>query len=216
MQARYYDPVIGRFYSNDPIGFTNIHTFNRYAYVNNNPYKYIDPTGMECTNRDGVTNCVTDDYDVKFPTPKGFPGTDPKSDDYHYYTETVGAASHTDDTEKWVKNNPTPGNPNPATPGGTPNDATPVVGNKLPIPISPVVSFATKNNASGSNVVVNVTLPGHPLHPGIVVREVTKGPFNSSTISNYGEGNGKLQQPGNILAPFINGVWQTQVPPGSQ
>jgi len=46
MQARYYDPVIGRFYSNDPIGFRDIHSFNRYAYANNNPYKYIDPTGM--------------------------------------------------------------------------------------------------------------------------------------------------------------------------
>ncbi|WP_057831217.1 RHS repeat-associated core domain-containing protein [Colwellia sp. TT2012] len=45
MQARYYDPVIGRFYSNDPVGITNIHTFNRYAYANNNPYKYVDPTG---------------------------------------------------------------------------------------------------------------------------------------------------------------------------
>jgi hypothetical protein len=47
MQARYYDPVIGRFMSNDPVGFTNVHTFNRYAYANNNPYKYIDPDGME-------------------------------------------------------------------------------------------------------------------------------------------------------------------------
>lgn len=45
MQARYYDPVIGRFYSNDPIGFRDVHSFNRYAYVNNNPYKYVDPTG---------------------------------------------------------------------------------------------------------------------------------------------------------------------------
>jgi uncharacterized protein RhaS with RHS repeats len=45
MQARYYDPVIGRFYSNDPIGYTNVHTFNRYAYANNNPYKYVDPDG---------------------------------------------------------------------------------------------------------------------------------------------------------------------------
>jgi len=43
MQARYYDPVIGRFYSNDPAGFSNIHNFNRYAYANNNPYKYVDP-----------------------------------------------------------------------------------------------------------------------------------------------------------------------------
>lgn len=46
MQARYYDPVIGRFYSNDPIGFRDVHSFNRYTYVNNNPYKYTDPTGM--------------------------------------------------------------------------------------------------------------------------------------------------------------------------
>lgn len=47
MQARYYDPVIGRFYSNDPVGFKNIHNFNRYAYANNNPYKYIDPDGRD-------------------------------------------------------------------------------------------------------------------------------------------------------------------------
>ncbi len=53
MQARYYDPVIGRFYSNDPVdvlghmGSGNlIHGFNRFAYGNNNPYKFTDPTGM--------------------------------------------------------------------------------------------------------------------------------------------------------------------------
>lgn len=46
--ARYYDPAIGRFYSNDPIGFTGgMDTFNRYSYVGNNPFKYIDPTGMK-------------------------------------------------------------------------------------------------------------------------------------------------------------------------
>jgi RHS repeat-associated protein len=49
MQARYYDPVIGRFYSNDPVGYSPnnpVGSFNRYSYVNNNPYKYTDPTGM--------------------------------------------------------------------------------------------------------------------------------------------------------------------------
>lgn len=46
MQARYYDPVIGRFYSNDPVGYTGeVDTFNRYSYVANNPYKYSDPNG---------------------------------------------------------------------------------------------------------------------------------------------------------------------------
>ena len=53
MQARYYDPVIGRFYSNDPVdvlghmtrGNSIANGFNRYAYANNNPYKYTDPDG---------------------------------------------------------------------------------------------------------------------------------------------------------------------------
>ena len=38
--ARWYDPRIGRFMGTDPAGFSadNIHSFNRYAYGNNNPY----------------------------------------------------------------------------------------------------------------------------------------------------------------------------------
>jgi RHS repeat-associated protein len=46
-QARNYDPLTGRFTGIDPQGFGegNIHSFNRYAYGNNNPYKYVDPDG---------------------------------------------------------------------------------------------------------------------------------------------------------------------------
>jgi hypothetical protein len=38
-----------RFLSVDPVGFKegNPASFNRYAYANNNPYKYIDPDGRE-------------------------------------------------------------------------------------------------------------------------------------------------------------------------
>ena len=45
--ARYYDPSLGRFLQIDPQPFdpNNIHSFNRYAYGNNNPYKYVDPDG---------------------------------------------------------------------------------------------------------------------------------------------------------------------------
>jgi RHS repeat-associated protein len=47
--ARYYDPVIGRFLAIDPVGVKegNLHSFNRYAYANNNPYGYVDPDGRE-------------------------------------------------------------------------------------------------------------------------------------------------------------------------
>ena len=47
MGARLYDLIIGRFLSMDPapVDPGNLHTFNRYAYANNNPYKYIDPNG---------------------------------------------------------------------------------------------------------------------------------------------------------------------------
>ncbi len=46
MQQRYMDPALGRFMSNDPIGFRDVHSFNRYVYANNNPYKYTDPDGQ--------------------------------------------------------------------------------------------------------------------------------------------------------------------------
>jgi RHS repeat-associated protein len=47
MGARYYDPVVGRFISTDPVGVdeANVHGFNRYAYANNNPLRYTDPDG---------------------------------------------------------------------------------------------------------------------------------------------------------------------------
>lgn len=47
MGARYYDPLAGRFMGMDPKDFDpdNIHSFNRYAYANNNPHKYVDPDG---------------------------------------------------------------------------------------------------------------------------------------------------------------------------
>src|SRR5690606_33646067 len=46
MQQRYYDPIAGRFLGTDPIAASPA-SFNRYAYANNNPYRYIDPDGRQ-------------------------------------------------------------------------------------------------------------------------------------------------------------------------
>lgn len=46
MRARYYDPSVGRFISEDPLGFEG-GDVNLYAYVQNNPVNLIDPHGLQ-------------------------------------------------------------------------------------------------------------------------------------------------------------------------
>ena len=59
MQARYMDPITGRFLSTDPVGFSVGRTgmFNRYSYVLNNPMNAIDPTGeiLQYVLKNGAT-----------------------------------------------------------------------------------------------------------------------------------------------------------------
>jgi len=45
--ARWYSTGLGRFMAVDPVEVdeANVHSFNRYAYANNNPYKYVDTDG---------------------------------------------------------------------------------------------------------------------------------------------------------------------------
>ena len=45
--ARYYDPQLGRFIQPDTLvqAPSNPQTLNRYTYANNNPLKYVDPSG---------------------------------------------------------------------------------------------------------------------------------------------------------------------------
>ncbi len=46
MRARYYDPKVGRFISEDPIGFGG-GTVNLYEYAKNNPIIFNDPSGLK-------------------------------------------------------------------------------------------------------------------------------------------------------------------------
>ncbi|EST55723.1 hypothetical protein T458_07740 [Brevibacillus panacihumi W25] len=55
LRARYYDPSIGRFISEDTYKgqVDNPLSLNRYTYVHNNPVNNIDPTGNWCESADG-------------------------------------------------------------------------------------------------------------------------------------------------------------------
>jgi RHS repeat-associated protein len=57
MRARYYDPKLGRFLSEDPLGLAG--GMNLYAYAGNDPINFYDPNGLEMK---------------KAPPPEGRPG----------------------------------------------------------------------------------------------------------------------------------------------
>lgn len=60
--AQWYDPQIGRFISPDTIipDPAESQSFNRYAYVRNNPLRYTDPTGY--FEEDEIRDSLTDQY----------------------------------------------------------------------------------------------------------------------------------------------------------
>jgi len=55
-RARYYDPAIGRFVSEDPIRFDG--GVNLYAYVRNNPATFVDPLGREARLPNQSRRCI--------------------------------------------------------------------------------------------------------------------------------------------------------------
>jgi len=58
--ARYYNPHLGRFISVDPIdgALGDSQSWNKYAYVRNNPGNFTDPAGMDCAGG-FVFTCIT-------------------------------------------------------------------------------------------------------------------------------------------------------------
>lgn len=66
MQQRYYDPLVGRFLSVDPVttdGATG-GNFNRYWYANNNPYKFTDPDGRATTCNQKECRTTADSFNA--------------------------------------------------------------------------------------------------------------------------------------------------------
>ena len=62
LRARYYNPVIGRFMQEDTYHGDGL---NLYAYVGNNPVRYVDPSGhckVNGVTSDGVSRSILSDY----------------------------------------------------------------------------------------------------------------------------------------------------------
>jgi len=57
--ARYYDPALGRFVSADSLIPGGAQGMDRFAYVNNSPVNFTDPSGHKCVGESG--DCTEND-----------------------------------------------------------------------------------------------------------------------------------------------------------
>ena len=113
--ARWYDPALGRFAQADSIVPGGVQGLDRYAYVNNNPLRYNDPTGHMCMDPEanrGAAGCDGADrvgqvshgggLDIKSDTnssnndDQGFGDSNNKPDCSGRYTCTVTEQTMTD------------------------------------------------------------------------------------------------------------------------
>jgi hypothetical protein len=167
--------------------------------------------GIDCRTSGGDLHCLTPGG-RRFAVPaKGLPDgirIAPGEPYYHYYSTLDGPVRFDSQAlTQGMVNRPTPGREDvvrPATPEGTLNEATPRI--NLQSPFSPVLSYLTTDQ-NGTPVVVNVTQPGHWLHPGVVMRYVTTSP-SGSTIQNEGAGLAPIQAPGRFLGDHLNRAWR--------
>jgi RHS repeat-associated protein len=63
-RARYYDPQVGRFLREDPLGL-NSGQINFYSYVGNQPVDYFDPFGLKCITKIMLVTAYSDTTPVK-------------------------------------------------------------------------------------------------------------------------------------------------------
>jgi hypothetical protein len=187
LAAGFVGNASARYIQSDPIGLDG--GINTYSYVNGNPASGVDPSGLICVKgANGFATCVNPDGpNFRLPVSPDFPARlDPDGAGYHYYdvTRSIGCADVNDVLQRLI-NSPTPGNPSPATLGGTVNNA--VIGGLDNV----VKSYVTTDLVTGTPVVVNMTGPGSRFGPGYVARYVSGG-----VAHTMGEGLNWKQSPG--------------------
>lgn len=204
MQARFYDPEIGRFLQKDPVTFAEkgVSYFNRYAYVANDPVNATDPSGMMSIADDKQIVILPKDPSVPnaiIPNTVGAEGVGGYEDTFHTYdvrdaaAPGIGSRAGSDA----LRNNPTPGNDSPASTQGTLNDVGDIPGtpfdsdNMVKSFVVPPADF-TKT----TDIIINYTVAGeHALTEGFVMRWGELGPDGQVTSwRSYGEGNAWQQR----------------------
>jgi RHS repeat-associated protein len=78
LQQRYYDPVVGRFISPDPIGFAG--GLNRYGYADDDPVNAADPSGLQ----DEEPFKMPDEVKVEVKEVEDFQALLEKADEWHF------------------------------------------------------------------------------------------------------------------------------------
>ncbi|ELB2153464.1 HNH endonuclease [Vibrio parahaemolyticus] len=105
MNGRVYDQVLGRFTSADPLVQSPyvVNSFNRYAYVMNNPLKYTDPTGLmaeqpevDSTGSEGGGN----PSDARTPKNGRQEGSDHREEKVTEQTESLSETVQNDEEEE--------------------------------------------------------------------------------------------------------------------
>jgi hypothetical protein len=183
----------------DPVGVdeNNVHSHNRYAYANNNPYKFVNPDGRDAVlvgNQVHINPVLASIPSVVIPNTAGALGFNGSDTGFHKYSFDDSSNLKLNQASSGISNNPTPGADRPASTSGTTND----VGNLSIFPGPNLVKsyiVPSPDKSKYTDITVNYTIKGeHTLDEGFVMRYGEINSRGGTTIRTYGEGNAIKQK----------------------
>ncbi len=194
---RYYDPILGQYVTQDPIGLVG--GSHSYAYVGNDPLNWVDPRGLEpgsMAQRGYLDNNRPSYPGLLGQDENGVLLFDEKSPNFHSYNVSNSCQKNTPgctfgNVAEGLMRYPAPGA------SGEP------IANKqsgFAFPVGPVTHVVSPDRS----MVTNITEKSHLLYPGIVRRWVSES-ANEVTVHTYGEGVGPMGKMNNALADWLWG-----------